>query len=327
MVSLCKDSNSKFWRVAINPDIKSSKKIKWTKGIIRHFGKAKNGLYKISYVEYPKSNFTKEDMNRIVYIDKKYKDCPLCKIGVKTLNLKYSKNNNKIMKKTVLLNKFNKMSVTALAQKIKGGRLSPLHKRIVQEWSMQGLSALLSNVADYGVEPSAKKIIDLIIGLGGTAGITYLFGGNKYANLRNELLTFFANWGTRSLQNIDNLSITDGIYSLRSSFSRTFGNGFAGMPDFLGMIMDAKNMAKLGLGKFVAMISNLFKFSTPIGIKGRFREVPTTHGGKVFGSFSTQEAGDYGYDITSTNRFRESSKFSPNFMNRSRFKQSGDAHY
>lgn len=93
--------------------------------------------------------------------------------------------------------------------------------------------------------------------------------------------------------------------------------------------MDAKNMAKLGLSKFVTMITNLFNFSnfqTPIGRKGRFKRVPTTHGGRVFGSFATQEAGDYGYNISSTNRFRDVSRFSPNFMNRNRFKESGSAH-
>jgi hypothetical protein len=69
--------NGSFWIIIINPNLPSTRRTEWKKGIIRQWGRD-GRKEKLKYVYYPKSEFNRADMVRIV---PKYNSCRLCEVG------------------------------------------------------------------------------------------------------------------------------------------------------------------------------------------------------------------------------------------------------
>lgn len=203
-------------------------------------------------------------------------------------------------------------------------RTNPRTKKAAEEWTLQGLGTLARKPLDFGLEDLFARLFRLFIGVGGTAGTMY---AKLSAQQKNELLIFFANIGTSSINTSpdDLKSWAKTIQNLKAAFRKRSGYGvadaiFRDPRELKEAIRKLKGSIEMNFGDFGTKLNGFFG---KIGKKGRFWEVPTTHsGGKTF---ETGSSSDYGY-IDSTHRFQDVSKFSPSFMNKRRLTVTGQGH-
>jgi len=312
------------WEVIINRLPYHKTEVK--KGRVIIWGRDGN-IMKINQVYYPKLFYSKERVQQL--IKDYYQNCPMCYIGKSINNFKYQKSEYKIMSSLIdLLGKIPKL-----------GDWITRNRRQSEEWLMQSLATLIRNPIQMSTTTFGSKIISLIVGLGGSAGVSYLLKG--YPNLQNELLTFFANWGSNTLDPTPE-QINEMARDIRKLKDAIRFGDFYGVADAIfrapaGVEASVRNLAnavspKLGnVGmEFQSFVNNI---PDPLGLKSklRFRQVPVTHtpftpSHSAGGRLGVGVADDYQY-IDSSKRFRRSDVFGKGFFNERKFRQSGIDRY
>lgn len=299
-------------------------------GIKRVWGKAEEDKFKLVQIYYPISNYSLDDMTKIL---KKYDSCKLCRIGKK--NLKFINEKRNIKSMSLENYKMKERSVVDLLGKLPriGSKITG-NREISEKWIMQSLATITRLPVDLYAQTLFKKIISLSVGIGGTALVAKLI---KDSNVRSEWLEFFANWGANVFdptpEQLNELAAN--INQLKSAVRN---RSFYGVKSSL--LKDPKQVSQaiknitgaIGLGSFgnkFGKISDMIRgFARPRG-GGRVRISEGT-GAAGKGSIALQKgfrsspkmASDYGY-IDTSRRFRDVSKFSKGFVSDRRFRQSG----
>lgn len=309
------------WEIIINPDLKFARAERWKKGIKRYWGyDPTNKKEKLIFVQYPKSRFTRADMERIL---PEYEDCKLCVVGQK---FKYAKNDNKNIM----------MSIVDLLGKIpKLGKYVTNNRKLSEDMIMQILATVTRYPISMWTSPTGKRVLSFIIGVIG-APVAYKYIRNM--NLKSEWTTFFSNFLSSSLE-----MNSDGSFGAQSDLKRMAKNlmkgNFGAM--FNNTFADPATI-KQELRRITRGMSfdNLFDFS---GLKagfdalfnrgGRLRKTEGTIPDQVpkLGS-EIKTAGDYQY-VGTADRFRDVSdfkrkgSFGSGFRSKRRLKESGNKLY
>ena len=294
-----------FWEVVINPDLEFFRAEQWKRGIKRFYGwDPKTKTQKLMFVHYPKSEFSRSDMKRIL---PKYDSCPLCTVGKKFIN---GKNQDINMTPTVI-DVFGKIPVV--------GNWISKNRDVTEPAIIQLLASLSRYPVTLFATPAGKALISFLTGIGGLAATHYLA---KSPDSRREWADFFANYLANSieLQKSGGYGIKAGLVKMINSiragnFSGAFNNVFEP-----GAIAKAK--AKLrGLGFDFKNFFDAFR-------GGRLRLTETTIPVKTLPKLGTEVkyAEDYGY-IDTSKRFRDISDFGRGFRSKRRLRESGDILY
>lgn len=313
-----------FWKVIINPNLPTARKTRWKKGIIRVWGKS-GKEEKLKFVFYPKSNFSRDDMMRIL---PKYESCPNCTIDKKFIN---TKNNNINMSMNI-----RNFSIVDLFSKIPAiGSYIARNRDISEPIIMQLLATLSRYPISILMTDLGKKLTSFIVGVAGVAGTVKLA---KSASVRSEWTQYFTNMITSAAEmpaQGGSFGIQDDLRKLKQAI--TSGN-FYGISDAL---IENTAQAKQTIksinpfsGGSLADFGNKIKqsFSNLFGRRLRLTENTLPEKPRAFkGSsrtsrFGIKEASDYQYRGTE-DRFKDVSNFGKGFRSKRRLKESGDLLY
>lgn len=319
------------WEIEINPDLKFARAETWKKGIKRYWGfDPVGGRFKLMFVQYPKSKFSREDMNRIL---PKYSSCPNCTLGKKFIN---SENNNKNMSMDL-----RNFSVVDLF-----GKIPAIGDKITQNRDIsEGLiMQLLATISRYPISilttDLGKRITSFIVGLIGIPATLKLAKG---ANVQSEWLEYFTNMISSSAE----MNGRDGSFGVEQDIAKlrraiTSGN-FYGVSDALlknnTQVKNAidslvSNMNFGNVGGAINDFGNKVKdfFGKAFGInrlrttEGTISSLPKRSYQPKTPQLSVKEANDYRY-IGTEDRFRDISKFGAGFRSQRRLRESGDLLY
>lgn len=303
------------WEIVINPDLKFARAETWKHGIKRYWGLDPiDKSHKLMYVQYPKSVYSRSDMKRIL---PKYLNCKLCKISSTPKKLIKGKNNNTNMDYSIV-NLFGK--IPAL------GSLITQNRDISEPIIMQTISTVTRYPLAILSTELGKKLWSLLIGIGGTAAISYLV---KNDIVKGEWYNFFANYISSAAEmNAQKGTLSLGIKSdlIRLKESIKAGN-FGGIADSL--FNDATSV-KRAVRSIVRGYKGSFDKAFHLLRAGRRlrpteNTMPTKYSGKS-GGFAVNTAGDFKFTDTSK-RFKDISAFGRGFRKERRFRESGDAVY
>lgn len=301
------------WEIIINPDLQFARAETWKHGIKRYWGfDPISKTHKLMYVQYPKRNFSRNDMKRIL---PKYKKCKLCTVGKKFIK---EKNNTTINMTYSIIDNLGRIP--------KIGRYISGNRYMTEPIIMQ----ILSTISRYPIamfsKPLGKVLGSLAIGILGEVGVAYLI---KNKIIQGEWANFFANYissaGEMAARGGElSLGIKDDVRRLKNAIR---GGNFYGIADSL---LNEAGAIKRAIKGYGASFKNAF---ANIGIRGgrRLRTTETTLPTKLrkrpFGKkFAVKYAEDFKYRDTS-HRFRDISDFGKGFRKERRFRESGDKVY
>jgi hypothetical protein len=301
------------WEIIINPNIKFSRAEYWKRGIKRYWGfDPTDKSQKLMYVQYPKSEFSRRDMVRIL---PKYNNCKSCSLSKKFIKEK----NNITSMNFSIVNLFGYIPYI--------GRLITKNRFMTEPVIMQFISTLTRYPLAIMNTELGKRLFSLVIGVGGLATVRYAI---KNTTMQSEWANFFANYISSTVEmnaqktGVLSLGVADDLAKLKRSIKS--GN-FYGVADSLIKNPAAiKNAVKGITGQFnkvSGQFSNVFR-------SGRLRATENTMPNKLFGNkgqqFSVKNSSDFGY-IDTAKRFREIGSFGSGFRKERRFRESGDASY
>ena len=300
------------WEIIINPDLKFARAETWKHGIKRYWGlDPTDKSHKLMYVQYPKSVYSRSDMNRIL---PKYNGCKLCTIGKKLIN---KKNNNTNMDYSIV-NLFGK--IPAL------GNVITQNRDISEPIIMQTLSTITRYPLAILNTELGKRVFSFLIGIGGIAAISYLVKNNL---IKGEWYKFFANYISSAAEmNAQKGTLSLGVKSdlIRLKESIKTGN-FGGIADSL--LNDATSVKRAVRGVVRGYKGSFDKAFHLLRGGRRLRPtentMPSKFSGKS-GGFAVNTAGDFKFTDTGK-RFKDISTFGRGFRKERRFRESGDAVY
>lgn len=304
---------NRWWIVEINPTLPHTSTTKWKNDIIRMWGTDWKGNEKLIQVLYPKKEYSKEYIEEVIM--PQYDECKLCQIGRSiSKKLKYSKKDIKSMR----------FSVLDLMEKIpKLGGLIRRHPEVSEQWIMQILGTITQYPISIVGTEFGQRLLNFVLGLGGSALI------EKFAqspNLKSEWHTFFANLGASGI-GPDKSNRGYGAGDDLKRLARNVMSGNFGALQSQIISPNMKSKLRRLRGQIGMAFSNIFGAFGKIG-SGRMWETPTTHSPKLSnsgspGNFQAGESDDFGYADTQE-WFQDVSDFGPNFLNKKRFRKSGD---
>lgn len=299
------------WEIIINPDLDFFRVENWKHGIKRYWGyDYSDKSHKLMRVIYPKSNFSRNDMKRIL---PKYKDCKLCNIGKKFIK---GKNNTSI--------NMNLSIIDLLGKIPKIGSSISRNRYFTEPIVMQVIAAISRAPIAFYTTDFGKRLISFFAGLIGTAGVHYLI---KNRVIQGEWASFFANY----------------IASSAEPEARKEGDFFGVKDDWNRLKLGIKT------GNFGTIANSMFTNISTSAIKRTIQGTLQGYGQKFKGVFNTfkgrrlritegtmpikrrfgnvKYAEDYGYEDKVGKRFRDISAFGSGFRTQRRLRESGDAVY
>lgn len=297
------------WEIIINPNLKFSRTETLNRGVKRYFGIdpiTKN--HKLIYVQYPKTQFSRNDMKRIL---PQYKNCKLCSIG-KPVGKKFIKDKNNITNMDYSI--INLMGNIPLI-----GNTIVKNRFMTEPVVMSGLATLTRYPLAIMNTELGKRLLSLLIGAGGLAAVRY---GIKNNTIQGEWANFFANYITSAAEfNAqkpgDGFGIKDDVGKLKRAIKSGNLYGVA------NSVFVNPEKIKRTIKTIQSNFSNTFR-------KGRLRATENTMPNKLFGNkdakFAVKQAGDFKFTNTGK-RFKDISNFGAGFRKERRFRESGDAAY
>ena len=301
------------FEIIINPDLKFARTEILERGVKRYYGlDPTDKSHKIMYVQYPKSNFSRSDMNRIL---PQYKDCKLCSVGKKLIK---GKNNITNMDYSII----NLMGKVPLI-----GNSITQNRYMTEPVVMQAFSTLTRYPIAILTTELGKRLLSLFIGAGGIALVHYFVKNNI---VKGEWANFFANYISSAAEfNAQKAGDGFGVKDDLGKLKRAIKSGnFYGIGDSLlsnpAKIKRTISTIQSNFSKFQADFSNVFR-------SGRLRATENTMPNKLFSGgqgnkFAINQAGDFKYTDTGK-RFKDISNFGAGFRKERRFRESGDAVY